>query len=135
MIISLIVAATLGFIVGIERNLYERSGDQNVRLSHAWRRVVYGYHLTQTFDPSRIIAQIVTGIGFIGAGSLFSIKIKYMDLRLRQGCGRWRGGVAAGMRYYTLAVAARLLVLLFFLRCGSLRSNRIHAFVGIKDEE
>lgn len=50
-------------------------------------------------DPSRIAAQIVTGVGFLGAGMIFCIKIPFPDLRLQLAYGQsvlsvWRLEVA-----------------------------------------
>ncbi|MEK7494161.1 MAG: MgtC/SapB family protein [Patescibacteria group bacterium] len=139
MIISLIVAATLGFIVGIEREFVRKeAGIKTYALVTLGAALFTVISFDPNFpDPSRIIAQIVTGIGFIGAGIIIFHQNKIHGLTTAAGLWTMAGvGVAAGMRYYTLAVASTLIVLFILLALRKLKiEDRIHAFVGIKDEE
>src|SRR5580765_9041929 len=79
----LAVAAGLGAAIGLERELDEKAAGLRthilVALGSALFTIVsaYGFSefLTQNgaarTDPTRIAAQIVTGIGFLGAGVIF----------------------------------------------------------------
>jgi putative Mg2+ transporter-C (MgtC) family protein len=82
-LLRLTLAATLGGAVGIERELREREAGLRthllVALGSALFTIVsaYGFHeflssgaSVVRADPTRIAAQIVTGIGFLGAGAI-----------------------------------------------------------------
>lgn len=82
-LLSLALAAALGGAVGIERELREREAGFRTHLlvsvgsalftiasAYGFRDfLVHGGSLVRT-DPTRIAAQIVTGIGFLGAGAI-----------------------------------------------------------------
>ena len=66
-----------------------------------------------TLDPSRVAAQVVSGIGFIGAGTI--IFQKHVIKGLTTAAGLWVTsaiGLACGSGLYLLSVASTLLVLL-----------------------
>ena len=68
---------------------------------------------TISLDPSRIASQVVTGIGFIGAGTI--IFQKHVIKGLTTAAGLWVTsaiGLTCGSGMYLLAVTATLLVLL-----------------------
>lgn len=74
MILRLLIAVVLGAVVGYER---ERTGKPAgvrthgmVSLGSALFTVVSMYGFGAAGDPSRVAAQIVTGIGFLGAGAI-----------------------------------------------------------------
>jgi len=72
--LRLLVALVLGAIVGLERERQERAAGLRtvtmVSLGSCLFTIVGAYGFSQT-DPSRVAAQIVTGIGFLGAGTIF----------------------------------------------------------------
>ena len=85
-------------------------------------------------DPARIAAQIVTGIGFIGAGAI---------LRPSSGKGNVIGlttaatlwvvsglGIAVGMGFYTEAVATTVLVFFTFIVLSKI-VNRLRAYTKL----
>ncbi|MGN1076970.1 MAG: MgtC/SapB family protein, partial [Candidatus Gallimonas sp.] len=73
-LLDLLLAVGLGFLIGLERKM--RSKEAGIRthtivcMGAALMMLVskYGFAETSDFDPSRIAAQIVSGIGFLGAG-------------------------------------------------------------------
>lgn len=72
----LVIAATLGALIGIERELAGK--DPSIRTfslislgSCLFALVSHEAATGPSADPTRIAAQIVTGIGFIGAGTIF----------------------------------------------------------------
>ncbi len=82
-LLRLALAATLGGLIGVERELREREAGLRthllVALGSALFTIVgaYGFHAflasgqsVVRADPTRIAAQIVTGIGFLGAGAI-----------------------------------------------------------------
>ena len=83
-LVRLVVAAALGAAIGLERELDEKAAGLRTHMLVAVGSALftlvsaYGFHdfLTRggsvvRADPSRIAAQIVTGIGFLGAGVIF----------------------------------------------------------------
>lgn len=80
-----------------------------------------------TRDPTRIAAQIVTGIGFLGAGTIF--RTPSTILGLTTAANIWLVsaiGLLVGAGMYPLALFTTLLafVTLYFLRTPLLRSPR-----------
>jgi putative Mg2+ transporter-C (MgtC) family protein len=82
-LVRLLVAAALGGAIGIERELRDREAGFRTHLlvsvgaalftlvsAYAWTDFEFGGGTGVTFDPTRIAAQIVTGIGFLGAGAI-----------------------------------------------------------------
>jgi putative Mg2+ transporter-C (MgtC) family protein len=72
-------AAGLGGVVGLERELDEKAAGLRthmlVAVGSALFTLVGAYGFsdfpTRTVDPTRVAAQVVTGIGFLGAGLIF----------------------------------------------------------------
>ena len=134
MVIKLIVALALGLIVGIEREFVGKEAG-----TKTYSLVTLGAALFTilSFDPnfpdsSRIIAQIITGIGFIGAGLIIFHENKIHGLTTAAGLWTMAGvGVAAGMGYYFLAAVSTLLVLFILFVLRKLRlEERIHNIAG-----
>ncbi len=73
--IRIIIAAVLGGLIGIEREIREHTAGFRthilVSVGAAAFTLASSYGLEGTsFDPNRISAQVVTGIGFLGAGAI-----------------------------------------------------------------
>jgi putative Mg2+ transporter-C (MgtC) family protein len=135
-LLRLALAAALGGLIGVERELREREAGLRthllVALGSALFTIVsaYGFHAFLTSgqsvvraDPTRIAAQIVTGIGFLGAGAIIRQGLSVRGLTTA--ATLWvvaAIGLAAGAGYYSAAVITTGLVLL------SLWPLRIAAF-------
>ncbi len=120
--LRLLLAAALGATIGVERELHEHPAGTRthllVSLGSALFTVIsiYGFvglgiDGTAPVDPSRVAAQIVTGIGFLGAGAI----IKYgTSIRgLTTAASLWitaAVGMAAGAGQWILAIVATALV-------------------------
>src|SRR6476469_2720146 len=81
LILRLIVAALLGGLVGVERERLERAAGLRthalVGVGSALFMLVSAFGFADilgtpnvSLDPSRIAAQVVSGIGFLGAGTI-----------------------------------------------------------------
>ncbi|GBG97359.1 magnesium transporter MgtC [Lactococcus termiticola] len=67
-----------------------------------------------SFDPSRVAAQIVSGIGFLGAGMIFVRHNLVNGLTTAAGVWATAGiGMAIGGRLYLLGIFATLMILVF----------------------
>jgi putative Mg2+ transporter-C (MgtC) family protein len=139
-LLRLALAAVLGGLIGVERELREREAGLRthllVALGSALFTIVsaYGFHAFLTSgasvvraDPTRIAAQIVTGIGFLGAGAI--IRQGFSVRGLTTAATLWvvaAVGLAAGAGYYSAAIitTALVLVALYPLRIAAYRMMR-----------
>jgi putative Mg2+ transporter-C (MgtC) family protein len=115
----LAVAAGLGAAVGIERELREREAGIRTHLLVSLGACLFtivgafGFHNFSTVDPTRIAAQVVTGIGFLGAGAIIREGISVRGLTTA--ASLWivaAIGMAAGAGYYWPAVAGTALTVI-----------------------
>jgi putative Mg2+ transporter-C (MgtC) family protein len=125
-LLRLALAAILGGLIGIERELREREAGLRthllVALGSALFTIVgaYGFHAflesgqaVVRADPTRIAAQIVTGIGFLGAGAIIRQGLSVRGLTTA--ATLWvvaAVGLACGAGYYSAAVITTALVLI-----------------------
>ncbi len=124
-LLRLVLAAVLGGAVGVERELREREAGLRthllVALGSALFTIVsaYGFHAFLSSgasvvraDPTRIAAQIVTGIGFLGAGAI--IRQGFSVRGLTTAATLWvvaAIGLAVGAGYYSGALITTAVVL------------------------
>lgn len=136
--VPLFVALILGLAVGIEREFVgKEAGTKTYSLVTMGSALFTVLSFDPNFpDPSRIIAQIVMGIGFIGAGLIIFHQNKIHGLTTAAALWTMSAvGVTVGMRYYALAVISTVfvLVVLFVIRKMRLE-ERIHMLGNVKDE-
>ena len=102
-ILRIVVAALLGGAIGLEREYRDKAAGFRthflVALGSALFMVIsaHGFHdaLVSTehrLDVSRIAAQVVSGIGFIGAGTIIVTKKKTI-IGLTTAAGLWTCGI------------------------------------------
>lgn len=122
-ILRLAIAGVLGSLVGLERERAESAAGLRthalVALGAALFMLVSMFGFTNAIrppgvvlDPSRVAAQIVTGIGFLGAGVI--IFRKSIVRGLTTAASVWvvaAIGMAVGGGLYTAAIAATVLAL------------------------
>lgn len=74
MTLKLVVAAVVGGAIGFEREAHERPAGLRTHILVCMGAALFAlasFQIAgQRFDPGRITAQIVTGIGFLGAGTI-----------------------------------------------------------------
>jgi putative Mg2+ transporter-C (MgtC) family protein len=124
-LLRIAAAAALGGLVGFERELREREAGLRthmlVSVGSALFTIVsaYGFHAflasgasVVRADPTRIAAQIVTGIGFLGAGAIIRQGLSVRGLTTA--ATLWvvaAIGMATGAGYYSAAVITTGVVL------------------------
>ncbi len=144
--LRLALAAVLGATIGFERELREREAGLRthllVCLGSALFTIIsaYGFHDFLTSgdavvraDPTRIAAQIVTGIGFLGAGAIIRQGISVRGLTTA--ATLWVAaaiGMASGAGYYPGAVIGTVLTL---IALGPLRLAAYPIFERLRPEE
>jgi putative Mg2+ transporter-C (MgtC) family protein len=131
-LLRLSLAAILSGLIGIEREYREREAGLRTHMLVAVGSALftlvsaYGFHdfiaaggnVVRT-DPSRIAAQIVTGVGFLGAGAIIRQGLAVRGLTTAATLWVCAAiGLAAGTGYYSAAVITTgvTLVLLWPLR-------------------
>ena len=119
----LVLAALFGTIIGLDREYREKEAGFRthflVSLGSALMMIVsqYGFseiltHDGVSLDPSRIAAQVVSGIGFIGAGTIIFNHQIVRGLTTAASLGATAGiGLTAGAGMSWLALAATILTL------------------------
>ena len=109
--LRLAVALGLGALVGLERELQRQEAGFRthavVSLGAAIFTVVSAYAFTGIgTDPTRIAAQVVSGIGFIGAGTIIQSRGGVKGLTTAASLWAVAGvGMAAGAGLYGVAVS------------------------------
>lgn len=120
------LAAALGGAIGLERELREREAGLRTHLlvsvgaalftlvsAYAWTDWHFSNREGLVFDPTRIAAQVVTGIGFLGAGAIIRQGLSIRGLTTA--ATLWvvaAIGMAVGVGYYEAAIVTTALVLL-----------------------
>jgi putative Mg2+ transporter-C (MgtC) family protein len=122
MILRLVIAAILGSIIGWERERRDWTAGLRthmlVCLGAALAMLIseFGFHDVVgtkgiVLDPSRVAAQVISGIGFLGAGTILFLRNEVVK-GLTTAAGLWTVaaiGLAAGSGLYIEAVVATLL--------------------------
>lgn len=142
-IFQLLLAAFLGGLVGLEREYKRKEAGLRtyslVSLGAALFTIITfqisAALLAQSrvsFDPSRIVGQIVVGIGFIGAGLIIYRQFHIEGLTTAAGLWVVAGiGIAVAMEFYFIAVFAALLAVLILAGLRILEEK----FIGKKGQE
>ena len=121
--IRLFLAIVLGMLLGIERNVAHKTAGLRtyalvsfgsalfIIISEMLKMENMGYNIV---DPTRIAAQIITGIGFLGTGLIIWREGENKLTGLTTATGLWVAtgiGMASGFGYFSLAIIATLMTL------------------------
>lgn len=121
-ILRLVLAVLLSGLVGLEREVKGRAAGfrthilvcvgstlvmlTGVYLASVWRG-------TGEIDPTRMAAQVVSGVGFLGAGTIIQFRDSVRGLTTAASVWAAAGiGLAVGAGFYVGAVSATVIVLL-----------------------
>lgn len=145
-IIRLFVAAGIGLVIGYERERQDHAAGLRTHMI-----LVVGAALAMTLsinlafflgvekqagDPARLAAQVVSGIGFLGAGVIFRFGTNIRGLTTA--ASLWTVtvvGLAVGAGMYLAAVTATLLLLIILTLLNYLEDrfiatyNRVHIII------
>ncbi|MBQ3959017.1 MAG: MgtC/SapB family protein [Muribaculaceae bacterium] len=136
-IFKLLLSMLLGATVGYERRLKgQTAGLRTFALiaMGATLAMLISIYIPQVYfglkngDPGRIAAQVVSGIGFLGAGAI--IQMKGSVRGLTTAAGIWISaciGLAVGAGMYVISVIATLLII-----TGLTAQGRGHPFMELK---
>ena len=136
--IKLSLAGILGGMIGLERQSLRKSAGFRthilVCLGSALIMVISldifrVYHSLTTVDPGRLAAQVVSGIGFLGAGTIMREGVNVKGLTTAASLWVVSGiGLAVGIGLYGAAVIATFLVFLALMFLG-----RMEKYIRVKN--
>lgn len=138
----LLAAVILGGLIGLERQLAKKTAGLRtfslVSLGSALLTII-SILLSQKFlsvDISRIPSQIITGIGFIGAGIIIFHGIHPKGITTA--AGLWVSsavGIAVGFGFYSLAAFTTLLTILIFVVFWFFEEKILAKLIKIPDKD
>ncbi|MBS4461255.1 MgtC/SapB family protein [Aerococcaceae bacterium zg-B36] len=129
--IRIILAVLIGGIIGVERAMKNHTagfrthilvclGATLVMMTNIFIHEKYGES-----DPSRMAAQVISGIGFLGAGTI--LVTKYNQVKgLTTAAGLWTAacvGLAIGIGFYVGALATAVSIILIMTLFQRLKKN------------
>lgn len=117
-VLRLVCALVIGGIIGLERGMKNRpAGLRTYMLVCVGSCLImltnqYLFQVSNSGDPMRLGAQVVSGIGFLGAGTI--VVTKHNQIKgLTTAAGLWAAagvGLALGVGFYEAALVAGFLV-------------------------
>ena len=116
-LIDIIIALAAGFVIGAERESRGKPAGISTNSLVIGGSMLFTY-LFAAVDPnstSRIAAQVVSGIGFLGAGMILKGEIDKKITNLTTAASVWYSaaiGMAIGFNFYIIALAAVIFAVL-----------------------
>ena len=140
LILRLMLAGFLGGLIGAEREYRAKVAGMRthllVAIGAALMLIVSRYGFDGQGDPSRVAAQIVSGIGFIGAGSIMVQRHAVHGLTTAAGIWVAAGiGMADAAGLYEVGIAATVLSLIGLEVFGLIGRDRRNAIAAGEDVE
>jgi len=136
-IIRLIMAAILGGLIGFERESHGRAAGLRTHILVCLGSTLImltSMHVFELYkgvaevDPGRIAAQVVTGVGFLGAGTIMRFRASVKGLTTAASLWVVAGiGLAIGSGMFSAAVSTTALVLIalfFFSKVQKVWTNK-----------
>lgn len=111
---GLILALVLGAIVGVEREITHKPAGLRTHMLVSLGSCLFTLvSVAFAMDPARIAAGIVTGIGFIGAGTIIAAQDRVVGITTAASLWTTASiGLIIGVGDYLLAIVATVLVFL-----------------------
>ncbi|MBQ8404273.1 MAG: MgtC/SapB family protein [Clostridia bacterium] len=118
--LRMFLATLIGGIIGLERSKRGRSAGMRTHILvclGASLTALMGYYLVEhgfASDPARLSAQVISGIGFLGAG-LILFHNKFKIAGLTTAAGLWNTaiiGLACGFGFYECAIIGFLIAMI-----------------------
>lgn len=140
-VFRLLVAAALSGIIGFEREVAQKAAGLRTHMLVGLGAGLFALVSVDGFtgsDPARVAAQIVTGVGFLGAGAIF--RHGFSVRGLTTAAGLWTAaavGMASGIGEFVIAITATAVAVVVLLLFGTvewlLRGRRdvASAIIGV----
>lgn len=130
LLIRMVVAVLLGFLVGIQREKVGKPAGARTHMLVSLGTAVVVLAcagMGMQYDAqSRVIQGIVTGIGFIGAGSILKLDQERKIQGLTTAAGLWMTaaiGIACGVGTIGIAIIAAVLTVIVLALAGVIESR------------
>ena len=148
-IVRMVLAVICGGIIGIERETKRRPAGFRthtlVCLGAAMTMLTSQFLMTEgwTTDPARLGAQVVAGIGFIGAGTIIVTRRQKVK-GLTTAAGLWVSaiiGLAIGVGYYEAALITMVIVLIAEILLSKLewhissKAKKLNLYIEYNEDE
>ena len=147
LLLRILLSVLLGFSIGFERKMrFKEAGIRThtiVSVGAALMMVVSLYAFGENADKARVAAQIVSGVGFLGAGMIVYKRHEVHGLTTAAGVWATAGvGMACGAGMWILAVGATAILIIaqcpFHLNIRLFKSKRYYSikieFEQVSDE-
>ncbi|AEJ23624.1 MgtC/SapB family protein [Weissella koreensis] len=146
-IIKLLLSVVLGIAIGLERQTRFKSAGVRthalVSLGGALVMIISKYGFMDllnlnniALDPSRIAAQVVSGIGFLGAGLIIVKGDKFLSVSgLTTAAGVWVTsgiGMAVGADMYILAISGTVIIIILQLILYKFKDFNLHTIYHVR---
>ncbi len=127
-LLRLLLAALIGGIIGIEREASNRPAGLRthilVSVGSALIMLISLYGMPERADPSRIASNVVTGVGFLGAGTILRNGNTIKGLTTAASLWVCAGiGLAVGSGYYFGGIVTALIVLISLVVLSKVEKN------------
>jgi putative Mg2+ transporter-C (MgtC) family protein len=118
MLVRLVLAAGLGALIGLDRETRAKPAGLRtfaiVSLGACIFTLVAAMAFAGEAETSRVVSTIITGVGFLGAGTIIHRQSDVLGLTTAAGIWASAGiGMAVGMGLFQLAVAGSILIVAF----------------------
>ena len=149
-ILRLVLAMVFGAVIGLERGKQGRAAGMRTHILvclGACLATMIGFYATRNLgtggDPLRVAAQVISGIGFLGVGSIL-IKGRFQITGLTTAAGLWcvaAIGLSLGTGFYTGAITTFILAVLTVTVVHKIeytfnkRHRRFGMYVEIRSDE
>lgn len=149
-IVRILLTMLMGGIIGLQRGKQGRAAGMRTHILvsvGAALAALTGFYLYDTLDmltdPLRLAAQVISGIGFLGVGTIL-IKGRFQITGLTTAAGLWATaaiGIAMGAGFYVGAFATFVVVILSFALFHRVeykitrRYNRFGIYMEIRSDE
>ncbi len=116
-LIDLLLALICGLVIGIEREKKNKPAGISTQTLVIGAAMLFSF-LSKTVsagDPTRIAAQIVSGVGFLGAGIILKSEKTEKVTNLTTAASVWYSaaiGMALGFNYHFIALTATIYVVI-----------------------
>ena len=131
--VRIIAAIVIGGLIGLERGLKNRPAGLRTYMTVCLGACLimltnqYIYQTTQTGDPVRMGAQVVSGIGFLGAGTIIVTRRNQIK-GLTTAAGLWAAagvGLAIGIGFYEAGIIGGMAIF-FVMTMLQKMDNNMH---------
>jgi len=141
--VRLLAALLMGGLIGMERGRHGRAAGMRTHVLvcvGACMTALVGLFMSGTSDATRIAAQVISGIGFLGAGTIM-IRNQSVVTGLTTAAGVWCTatiGIALGYGFYLAAFIATVITIVTATLLTRLEGGKkylIRCYIELKDAE